>query len=140
MVGRTHHFPVRVYFADTDAAGIVYYANYFAYAERARTEMMRLAGFNHNDLRRQLGLLLAVRSCEADYVRPARLDDLLELRTTVEELGGASMMMRQDVWRESEEIVRMGIRLVCLGADGKPERLPEELHRKIRTFVVKEAI
>jgi len=140
LVGRTHHFPVRVYFADTDAAGIVYHATYFAFAERARTEMMRLAGFDHVDLRERLGLLLAVRSCEADYVRPARLDDLLEVRTTVDELGGASMRLRQDVWRGAEEIARMGIRLVCIGPDGKPARLPDDLYDRVRTYLTEEAI
>ena len=72
LVGRTHHFPVRVYFADTDAAGIVYHAAYLEFAERARTEMMRLAGFDHLDLRARYGLLLGVRSCEIEFFRAAR--------------------------------------------------------------------
>jgi acyl-CoA thioester hydrolase len=98
LIGRTHHFPVRVYFADTDAAGLVYHATYFVFAERARTEMMRLAGFDHGDLHKRLGMLLGVRSCQAEYLRPARLDDLLEIRTTIEELAGASLRLRQEVW------------------------------------------
>jgi acyl-CoA thioester hydrolase len=139
MVGRTHHFPVRVYFADTDAAGMVYHATYFAFAERARTEMMRIAGFDHVSLNRQLGLLLGVRSCDADYLRPARLDDQLEVRTTVAELGGASIRLRQDVWRDNEEIVRMGVRLVCIGADGRTARIPTAMRDKVRTLLSSEA-
>jgi len=140
LVGRTHHFPVRVYFADTDAAGIVYHAAYLEFAERARTEMMRLAGFLHGDLKARLGLLLGVRSCEIEYIRAARLDDLLELRTSVEEVTGASMRLRQEVWRGAEEVARMSIRLVCIGADGRPARIPEELREAVQTFLTAEAI
>ncbi len=139
MVGRTHHYPVRVYFADTDAAGMVYHATYFAYAERARTEMMRIAGFDHVTMNTKLGLLLGVHSCDAEYLRPARLDDELEMRTSVAELGGASIRLRQDVWRDNEELVRMGVRLVCIGADGRTARIPGDMRDKVRTLLSSEA-
>jgi acyl-CoA thioester hydrolase len=139
MVGRTHHFPVRVYFADTDTGGMVYHATYFAFAERARTEMMRIAGFDHVSLNKKLGLLLGVHSCNAEYLRPARLDDLLEMRTSVAELGGASIRLRQDVWRDDEEIARMGVRLVCIGADGRTARIPDDMRDKVRTLLPSEA-
>jgi len=139
LVGRTHHFPVRVYFADTDAAGMVYHSTYFDFAERARTEMMRLAGFDHADLKKRLGLLLGVHACDARYVRPAWLDDVLDVRTEVIELGGASMRLRQDMWRENEEIARLGVRLVCIGSDGKATRLPDDMRDKVRNFLVAEA-
>ena len=140
LVGRTHYFPVRVYFADTDAAGMVYHATYFEFAERARTEMMRIVGFNHADLRKRLGLLLGVRACDAEYLRAARLDDLLEVRSNLEELAGASMRLRQDVWRGDEEIARMTIRLACIGADGKPARIPDEMRESIQDYLTAEAI
>ncbi|HEY1720703.1 MAG TPA: YbgC/FadM family acyl-CoA thioesterase [Magnetospirillaceae bacterium] len=139
MVGKTHHFPVRVYFADTDAAGMVYHATYFSFAERARTEMMRMAGFDHVTMNKTLGLLLGVHSCDAEYMRPARLDDLLEMRTSVAELGGASIRLRQDVWRDNEELVRMGVRLVCIGVDGKTARIPNDMRDKVRTLLSSEA-
>lgn len=139
MVGRTHHFPVRVYFADTDAAGMVYHATYFAYAERARTEMMRIAGFDHVSMNKKLGLLLGVHSCDAQYLQPARLDDELEMRTEVTGLGGASIRLRQDVWRDNEELVRMGVRLVCIGMDGKTARIPDDMRDKVRTLLASEA-
>ena len=139
LVGQTHHFPVRVYFADTDAAGMVYHSTYFEFAERARTEMMRLAGFDHVDLRRRLGLLLGVHECDAHYLRPAWLDDLLDVRTTVVALGGASMRLRQDMWRDDAEIARLGIRLVCIGSDGKSARLPSAMRDKVRNFLAAEA-
>ncbi len=75
-----HQFPLRVYYEDTDAAGIVYYANYLQFAERARTEMLRLLGFEHDELRRATGVVFAVRRCSADYLAPARLDDELRRR------------------------------------------------------------
>jgi len=140
LIGRTHHFPVRVYFADTDAAGMVYHAAYLAYAERARTEMMRVVGFDHVDLNKRLGLLLGVRAIEVDYLRPARLDDLLDLRTTLEEMGGASMRLRQDVWRSDVEIARMTVRLACIGADGRPARIPDEMHVAVQELLTAEAI
>jgi acyl-CoA thioester hydrolase len=140
LIGRTHHFPVRVYFADTDAAGLVYHATYFVFAERARTEMMRLAGFDHGDLHKRLGMLLGVRSCQAEYLRPARLDDLLEIRTTIEELAGASLRLRQEVWRGEDEIARVAIRLACIGADGRPSRIPDQVRETIQDYLTAEAI
>jgi acyl-CoA thioester hydrolase len=139
LVGQTHHFPVRVYFADTDAAGMVYYANYFRFAERARTEMMRQAGFDHNELYKRLGLLLGVYACDARYVRPAWLDDVIEVRTQVIEVGGASMRLRQDMWREEEEIARLGVRLVCIGSNGKATLLPDDVRDKVQGFIAAEA-
>src|SRR5262249_19258454 len=94
----SHHvFPVRVYYEDTDAAGIVYYANYLKFAERARTEMLRAHGFEHGGI--GAGLAFAVRSCAVDYLRPARLDDALEVRTRITRVGGASLEADQDICR-----------------------------------------
>src|SRR6202041_3544965 len=78
-----HHFPVRVYYEDTDAAGIVYYANYLKFAERARTEMMRESGSNHRELGEAFDAAFAVSRCEIDYLKPALLDDLLTVETRV---------------------------------------------------------
>lgn len=140
LVGRTHHFPVRVYYADTDAAGLVYHSVYLEFAERARTEMMRLVGFDHIGLRERQGLVLPVHSCEVEFLKPARLDDLLDVRTTVEEVGGASLRLRQEVWRDSEELVRMGVRLACINAEGKPARIPDAMRDTVRNFLSEEAI
>ncbi len=139
LVGQTHHFPVRVYFADTDAAGMVYHSTYFDFAERARTEMMRLVGFDHVGLRKRLGLLLGVHACDARYIRPAWLDDLLDVRTRVIELGGASVRLRQDMWRDDEEIARLCVRLVCIGSDGRTARLPNDMRDTVQDFLAAEA-
>lgn len=119
-----HSFPIRVYYEDTDAAGIVYYANYLKYAERARTEMMRDAGVSHAAMVEREGVMFAVRRCEVDYLRPARLDDLLEVETRLVDVGGATIEAEQVVRRAGDVLVRIRIRLACLDSRGRPARLP----------------
>ena len=140
VLPQQHRFPIRVYFADTDAGGMVYHARYLEFAEKARTEMMRTLGFDHVELKRQYDMLIGVRSVEAEYLRPALLDDLLEVRTSLGELGGASMRIRQEVWRGEEEIARLLVRLAFIGGDGKPARIPEPLLAAIRGLLKTEAI
>jgi len=122
-----HTCPMRIYFEDTDAAGIVYYANYFKFAERARSEMMRQLGFESSRMLQNDGVALAVKSCHADYLKPAKLDDLVEVKTRIVEVRGASMKGEQRIYREDEELVNIGIRLVCITEDGKTARMPTEI-------------
>lgn len=126
-----HVFPVRVYYEDTDAGGVVYYANYLRFAERARTELMRDCGIDHTTLLQREGVILAVRRCEADYVRPARLDDLLEVHTRFAETTGASLWMEQTVRRDDDTLAEMRLRIVCLRTDGRPARIPEALRAAV---------
>lgn len=122
-----HIYPVRVYYEDTDAGGVVYHSNYLKFAERARTELLRDAGIDHTTLMTESGLMFAVRRCEAEYVKPARLDDALEIRTRLVEATGASFWLEQLVERAGETLVEMKLRLVCLRTDGRPARLPANL-------------
>jgi acyl-CoA thioester hydrolase len=122
-----HVFPLRVYFEDTDAGGIVYYANYLKYAERARTEWLRALGADHSGLMANEGVMMTVRRCEAEFFSPARLDDALEVHTTIEEIGGATMWLDQRVMRGADELVRMRVRLACVNRDVKPAKLPARL-------------
>ena len=119
-----HVFPIRVYYEDTDAAGIVYYANYLKFAERARTELLRAHGIASRAMRDSSGVAFAVRRLTADYLAPARLDDLLEVRTRVVELRGASLRLEQDVLRDGVEIARLAVTLACVARSGRPVRLP----------------
>lgn len=139
LEGREHHYDLRVYYADTDAGGIVYHAAYLNFAERARTEMMRLFGLNHIRLHDEDGILFAVRSCEIDYRRPARLDDFLEIVSEVTHLGGASMQIAQSVRRDGEELVGLKIRLVCMHRDGRPLRIPAVIRTKLQDFLSEKA-
>jgi acyl-CoA thioester hydrolase len=123
----TYVFPVRVYFEDTDAVGIVYYANYFKFAERARTEFMRDIGTDYVKALADEGGAFAVRQCAADYLKPARLDDLLEVETRLTEVKGASLRADQTVCRDGVDLVRLNLRLAVISEDGRPLRLPRGL-------------
>ena len=124
-----HRLAVRVYFEDTDAGGIVYHTAYLRFAERGRTEFLRSLGFEHRALRRETGAGFAVARCEVDYLRPALLDDILEVETRLLEAGGASARMEQTVRRGSEVVARMAVRLAFLGEAGRPARVPGPLRR-----------
>jgi acyl-CoA thioester hydrolase len=121
----THRQTIRVYFEDTDAAGIVYYANYLKFAERARTDMLRELGVSHAEMMNRDGLVLVVRRCEIDYLKPAKLDDLLTIETEAAKLGGASVELRQRVLRDHEVLAELKVLVVCIGKDGRPARIPE---------------
>jgi len=119
-----HWYALRVFYEDTDAAGIVYYANYLRFVERARTEMMRLLGYEHSALREATGVNWTVRHCAVDYRRPARLDDLLLVDSVVTALGGGSLDIAQTVRKGSEILVVATLKLACMRPDGRPARLP----------------
>jgi acyl-CoA thioester hydrolase len=124
---KTHIHPIRVYFEDTDAGGMVYYANYLKFAERARTEMLRAAGISHAEMVAEDGLMLVVRRCVAEYHRSARLDDALEIETRVSGLTGASILLDQAVRRGSETLVEITVTIACVTKEGRATRLPERL-------------
>jgi acyl-CoA thioester hydrolase len=122
-----HRIRLRVYYEDTDAAGVVYHAAYLEFAERARTEMLRCLGLDHTGLRARFGLAFTVRRCAIEYRAPARLDDLLEIETRVVRLGGASIDLEQRVLREAQLLTRLDVRLALLGTDLRVARLPRQL-------------
>jgi acyl-CoA thioester hydrolase len=126
-----HVFALRVYYEDTDLAGIVYYANYLKYIERARTEWVRMLGVDQVRLKAETGIVFAVRRVEADYLQPARFDDALTVMTQVAEMTGARLVLLQDVTRQTEVLFRSRVTLVALGQGGSPARLPAELRLKL---------
>jgi len=126
-IASAHLHPIRVYFEDTDAGGMVYYANYLKFAERARTEMLRAAGISHAEMVAQDGLMLVVRRCVAEYHRSARLDDELEIETRVSGVAGASILLYQVVRRGSEILVEITVTIACVTKEGRATRLPERL-------------
>jgi len=131
----THRWPIRIYYEDTDAAGIVYYANYLKFAERARSEMLRVAGINQSEMVARYGLAFAVRNCAIDFRAPARLDDLIEVRSRFTELAGATVSVVQAIWRDAEELVRLDVRVACLRENGRPTRVPAALRRALQPFI-----
>lgn len=123
-----HELSLRVYYEDTDAAGIVYHANYLKFAERGRTEFLRSVGFDHQMLADVHGLVFAVARCVTDFVTPARLDDLLLVRTRVTAIRGARLDLEQIVLRASVTVARLAVTLAILDrAAMRPRRLPEAL-------------
>lgn len=119
-----HDFPVRVYYEDTDAGGVVYHANYLKFCERARSEYLRALGFENSGIRAESSALIVVKKIEADYVAPARLDDLLRVRTHLLELKNTSFFMRQIVVKDDNVVFEMKILLVFVSDEGKPVKIP----------------
>lgn len=120
----THRHPLRVYYEDTDLAGIVYYANYLKFIERGRSEWVRARGLDQVALKAEAGIVFAVRRVEADYLRPARFDDELVVTTDLRTLGGARIDLWQEVLRGEERLFTAAVTLVCLGPGGQATRLP----------------
>lgn len=133
----TFELPVRVYYEDTDAGGIVYYANYLKFAERARTEYLRTLGLDQQkDLQAEDKTGFAVRHCEIDYLRPAVLDDLLTVSCKITELNGASAVMSQKICRGDELLVTLQVKVVCMNLMRKrPVRLPAEMVQKVEKYI-----
>jgi acyl-CoA thioester hydrolase len=135
--GDLHIWRVRVCFEDTDAGGVVYHGNSLKFAERARTELMRAGGFDHSGLAKEHGVLIVVRDCTMEFIAPARLDDALEVRSQIVTIGGASLSIRQEVFRPMPEtggdklLVRLELRLACIDREFRPARLPEALKRAL---------
>lgn len=132
-----HVFPVRVYFEDTDAGGIVYYANYLKFAERARSEMLRAVGIESSTLMAADNIALTVKTCSLDYLKPAKLDDALEVHSRIEKVGGASLSGVQTIKRDGVDLVVVRIKLACMAMDGKAARLPTQVRSILENFVNK---
>ena len=130
--GDTFRFPLRVYYEDTDAAGVVYYANYLRFMERARTEWLGSLGVDLAVLERAHGVVFVVSRMEIDYLSPARLGDRLEATLTLIELGRARMVAMQDVRRGAAALARARVTLVCIDrANWRPARIPADLHGRL---------
>ena len=138
FIDGVHHMTMRVYYEDTDTAGIVYYANYLRFIERARTEILRLFGVDQYVLMNapeDERISFAVTRCEIDYVRPAHLDDIITIKTTTTKLLGASIHMAQDIWRDDEVLIKSHVEAACLNAKGMPTRLPKHFVQNARELI-----
>jgi acyl-CoA thioester hydrolase len=137
--GSDFSWPVRVYYEDTDAGGIVFYANYLKFFERARTEWLRACGIDQRRLAEQTGVLFVVRSTALDYRSPARLDDIVTTVSRIEKLGRASVDFMQEAWREGTLLARGSIRVACVdGAAMRPAPIPDHVHDALRRGPQKE--
>ncbi|MFM0021891.1 MULTISPECIES: tol-pal system-associated acyl-CoA thioesterase [Paraburkholderia] len=126
-------WPIRVYYEDTDAGGIVFYANYLKFFERARTEWLRACGVDQRKLAEESGALFVVRSTALDYLAPARLDDMLRIVSRIERLGRASVDFAQEAWRDDTLLATGTIRVGCVDSKSmKPAAIPPPVHAALR--------
>jgi acyl-CoA thioester hydrolase len=127
-----YSFPVRVYFENTDAGGVVYHGEYLKFLERARTEWLRHLGFDHQALARNHRVLFIVSSVVADFLKPARLDDTLAVSVQLESLGKVRCIFAQEIRREDEVLVKAKVTVACVTGEAfKPAEIPEALRRKM---------
>jgi acyl-CoA thioester hydrolase len=136
--GETHVLPIRVYFEDTDCAGVVYHANFLKFCERARSDFIRLLGIEHHGLANPAQgepAVFVVRRVEIDYLKPGRLDDVLEVVTSCAEIGNASLKLAQDVRRDGTLIARALVSVVLVSRSGKPQRLGALVRDALQRFV-----
>lgn len=136
--GETHVLPVRVYFEDTDFAGVVYHANFLKFCERGRSDFIRLLGINHQDLAEPAAgepSVFVVRRIEIDFLKPGRLDDVLEVVTSCAEIGGASLVLAQEVRRRKETLARARVTVVLVSSLGKPQRIGRLIRGAFERFV-----
>jgi acyl-CoA thioester hydrolase len=134
--GGRHVLPLRIYYEDTDAQGIVYYATWLRFLERGRTELLRMLGLEHSALRAESGINWVVRRCTIDYLKPARLDDTIDIVTGCGEMRGASLDMIQEARRGDDLLVHAELLVACMGEHGKPARLPVQARTALGTVAV----
>ena len=122
-------WPVRVYYEDTDAGGVVYYANYLKFYERARTEMLRELGYEQDRLMENEQVIFVVRSVQVDYLKPTKFNELIQISADIAKLGPASLTFEQEMSRDDEILSRAMIRIACLDANTmRPKEIPQELY------------
>jgi acyl-CoA thioester hydrolase len=131
----TQSISYRVYYEDTDAGGIVYHANYLKFAERARTEWLRLLGFEQSKLMLEEKILLPVYHLEISFLSPAKLDDLLHFEIQLLELKYVSMKLRQHIKCENRKLAELDVTIACVNLEKKPTRLPKQLYEALQMGV-----
>ena len=134
--GRTHVLPVRIYYEDTDFTGLVYHANYLRYFERGRSDFLRLAGVHHSLLLEgDNPTAFAVNRITLDFLKPARIDDALVVRSTFDVLKGARIMISQALWRGDEVLVKAAVEVCCISLTGRPKKPPGLLLDRLKPFL-----
>ena len=128
-------FQIRVYYEDTDAGGIVYYANYLKFSERARTELLRAVKLEQTDLLKEHSIAFVVRKATLECLRPARLDDLLTIETQITDIGKVSITMQQHIARGKEVLATVAVKLGVIDANMKPTAMPKHVHQAMQKFL-----
>lgn len=138
--GASFILPVRIYYEDTDLAGIVYHANYLRYAERARTEMVRSLGFDATGLKKSDGIYFVVRHCDINFMAPAKVDDVLEVNCSVLKFPATNILVQQDIYCEGKKITEMQLHLVCMNEQGKVAKIPNAMRHAYEKICEAESV
>ena len=133
-MAKKFNFNIKVYYEDTDAGGVVYYANYLKFLERARSEAIHSLGFSNKGLLENHGILLIVKSCNIQYKQPAQLEDLLEISSEATSFTKTSILMKQLILKNKDIISEADVHLVAVDNKGKPTKIPDQLKRKLVVY------
>ena len=134
--GRIHHLPARVYYEDTDFSGIVYHANYLRYFERGRSDFLRVAGIHHSELAAAAEpLAFAVNKMEIEFLRPARIDDALVVKTAFETMRGPRILVAQRLEKQGEVLVKAQVQVCCISLTGRARKPPPMLLERLKPFL-----
>ena len=125
---------LKVYYEDTDAGGVVYYANYLKFLERARTEALQIIGYSNQKVKKDFGSLIIVKACNIEYKKPASLEDELTIRSFVKSITKTSFFMNQIITKGEETIVEAQVHLVFINHLGKPVKIPDEIYSKFKPY------
>ena len=126
---------IKVYYEDTDAGGVVYYANYLKFMERARSDALESLGFTNKLLIEENGTYIIVKSCNINYIKPALLEDDLEIKSNIKKITKTSFFMTQKVFKGNDQITESEIHLVTIDKKGKPVKIPERLKKEIEKLI-----
>ena len=132
---KTFTFKLKVYYEDTDAGGVVYYANYLKFMERARSDALETLGLTNKKIINEYGAYIIVKSCNINYIKPATLEDELEIRSNIREITKTSFFMSQKVFKVNDQITEAEIHLVTIDKKGKPVKIPERLKKELEKLI-----
>ena len=134
-MSKSFNYKLKVFYEDTDAGGVVYYANYLKFLERARSEAIYSLGYSNTDLKKKFNILIIVKSCSIEYKKFAVLEDNLDIKTSLKSISKTSFVMTQMINRKNELIASAEICLVCVNSKGKPTKMPEEIDNLLKEYI-----
>ena len=134
-MNKSFNHKIKVYYEDTDAGGVVYYANYLKFLERARSEAIADIGLSNQKIKKDFGLLIIVKSCYIDFKKSAYLEDLLKIKSSITSFSKTSLSMKQIISKGDYIIVNAKVHLVFINEKGKPNRIPEEIITKLKPYL-----
>ena len=129
------HYQVKVYYEDTDAGGVVYYANYLKFLERARTEALLSIGLSNTKIKKKFGTLIIVKSCNIEYKKSAHLEDNLQIKSYINSISKTSLIMNQSIFKDKDPIIEAQIHIVFINEKSKPVKIPEKILKEFKPYI-----